>query len=1251
MSSVVHASVIAMGDLERMGRELKCPICWSLFDSAVSLTCNHHFCNSCIVKSMKSASACPVCKIPFTRREVRPAPHMDNLVHIYKNMEVASGINIFVTQNVSQAKLSDVEKQCDGNADFGKVEAGGSHKGHVQEKKTRKIKKAKKTVQVNMESSGSGLPKPSFPAKKRVLVPQNILSETPMKNLKLGDCLSEINKEKGVENVPLIGSEMPLQSEKSVPVLSPFFWLREEKDGEKSSQPTDEDQFIDGSTPTPPSFSDLRDSDDENTSNVAPFDERQNQISVNLFDSEMFEWTQRPCSPELFSSPSKMQVMDTYEDDEDQDELVAASQELDANLPSTDADNMKFENPEGNKTADALPPNVSPLIRSSVDINGQIKSRKRGRKAREKIRHEQIVEPKNSIDGMHVDGHVSLEVTQERAMDYKPKSCNLGKASRRGKKVCFNTSSVPTSTSACTVPDTSGVLSIDEMEMVAISCISPSKQENEKHCPQEIAGKSQKIISGKQIKSRKRGRKARAKISHEQIVEPKNSIDGMHVDGHVSLEVTQERALDYKPKSCNLGKASRRGKKVCFNTSSVPTSTSACTVPDTSGVLSIDEMEMVAISCISPSKQENEKHCPQEIAGKSQKIISGKQIKSRKRGRKARAKISHEQIVEPKNSIDGMHVDGHVSLEVTQERALDYKPKSCNMGKASRRGKKVCFNTSSVPTSSSACTVPDSSGVLSIDETEMVANSRISPSKQENEKHCPLEIAGKSQKIISGKQNMDPTEEFAGSDSSPFSLQTDSNVNTSKSKQSKNIFTRKSISGSKKLRNTERSKLFAECTSITKKAEEILRNESFHHCPHVSDLNDTSKEKHRSLTDKTVLRKCESHVKKYQCFFCLSSEESEVSGPMLHYHDGKPVPADYEGGFKVTHCHRNCTEWAPNVYFDGENAINLEAEISRSRRIKCSFCGLKGAALGCYEKSCRRSFHVPCAKWTSLCRWDTQNFVMLCPLHESSMLPCEDSGSQKRSKKGQGRDGKNHGPSLDTISQTRADHRSYKKIVLCCSALSVQEKDIVSKFESVSKVTVLKNWDSSVTHVIASTDENGACRRTLKVLLGILEGKWILNVEWIKACMKEMNPVGEERYEINVDIHGIRDGPRLGRLRVLNKQPKLFYGYKFYFMGDFIPSYKVYLQQLVVAAGGIILHRKPVSCDQNSMLSDTHSYQNFIVYSLELPDECKTSEMDTICRQRCHDAEVVASSTGSKVVTNTWILNSIAACKLQCLAQ
>lgn len=54
---------------------------------------------------------------------------------------------------------------------------------------------------------------------------------------------------------------------------------------------------------------------------------------------------------------------------------------------------------------------------------------------------------------------------------------------------------------------------------------------------------------------------------------------------------------------------------------------------------------------------------------------------------------------------------------------------------------------------------------------------------------------------------------------------------------------------------------------------------------------------------------------------------------------------------------------------------------------------------------------------------------------------------------------------------------------------------IISEFQNLSEVKVLKNLDPTVTHVIASTDENGACKRTLKFLMGILEGKWILTIE------------------------------------------------------------------------------------------------------------------------------------------------------------
>ncbi|XP_073148211.1 uncharacterized protein [Henckelia pumila] len=51
---------------------------------------------------------------------------------------------------------------------------------------------------------------------------------------------------------------------------------------------------------------------------------------------------------------------------------------------------------------------------------------------------------------------------------------------------------------------------------------------------------------------------------------------------------------------------------------------------------------------------------------------------------------------------------------------------------------------------------------------------------------------------------------------------------------------------------------------------------------------------------------------------------------------------------------------------------------------------------------------------------------------------------------------------------------------------------------------------------------------------GVLEGKWILSIEWIKACLNAKEFVEEQHYEITCDIHGIREGPKIGRLRLLN---------------------------------------------------------------------------------------------------------------------
>ena len=48
------------------------------------------------------------------------------------------------------------------------------------------------------------------------------------------------------------------------------------------------------------------------------------------------------------------------------------------------------------------------------------------------------------------------------------------------------------------------------------------------------------------------------------------------------------------------------------------------------------------------------------------------------------------------------------------------------------------------------------------------------------------------------------------------------------------------------------------------------------------------------------------------------------------------------------------------------------------------------------------------------------------------------------------------------------------------------------KFANLCGVTVTKYWNPNVTHVIAAADANGACTMTLKVLITILNGRWIL---------------------------------------------------------------------------------------------------------------------------------------------------------------
>lgn len=104
------------------------------------------------------------------------------------------------------------------------------------------------------------------------------------------------------------------------------------------------------------------------------------------------------------------------------------------------------------------------------------------------------------------------------------------------------------------------------------------------------------------------------------------------------------------------------------------------------------------------------------------------------------------------------------------------------------------------------------------------------------------------------------------------------------------------------------------------------------------------------------------------------------------------------------------------------------------------------------------------------------------------------------------------------------------------------------------------------------------------------------------------------------------------------QESKLFSGFKFYFTGDFAASYKGYLHDIIIAAGGTVLHRKPIPVNNE---------HQFLIYSIELPDKLKAKEQNQILSQRKSNAETLANSCGAVAVSNSWILNSIAASKVQ----
>lgn len=167
-----------------------------------------------------------------------------------------------------------------------------------------------------------------------------------------------------------------------------------------------------------------------------------------------------------------------------------------------------------------------------------------------------------------------------------------------------------------------------------------------------------------------------------------------------------------------------------------------------------------------------------------------------------------------------------------------------------------------------------------------------------------------------------------------------------------------------------------------------------------------------------------------------------------------------------------------------------------------------------------------------------------------------------------------------TTSKTSevVDVLEYQQPCLLHTALSREQKILLQKCATIIQGKVVEDFCPEVTHIVTSCNKDGMCARTFKYMHGVVNGKWIVNFEWVNMCLEFCHKVCEEAFEIpgssqNIESHAAEKG----RINRKNQLPKLFDGYQFYFYGNFeYPTpHKEDLIELVKSGGGQILTREP----------------------------------------------------------------------------
>ncbi|KAL2719118.1 GRIP and coiled-coil domain-containing protein PFC0235w-like isoform X1 [Vespula squamosa] len=181
---------------------------------------------------------------------------------------------------------------------------------------------------------------------------------------------------------------------------------------------------------------------------------------------------------------------------------------------------------------------------------------------------------------------------------------------------------------------------------------------------------------------------------------------------------------------------------------------------------------------------------------------------------------------------------------------------------------------------------------------------------------------------------------------------------------------------------------------------------------------------------------------------------------------------------------------------------------------------------------------------------------------------CERSNSLNENKKCL-KSNSNSNEDTTRTTEMKCQNRWNDKRELCFvwSSLAINQIESIKKLASMVGAKWTQNFNSTVTHVIVSTnDANNAATKTLKFLQGIAYRKFVVGFKWVADCLKEGTLINEEPYEA-VDCYTLEAGPRKSRLR----QNNLFDGFTFLCIEPFQNITVTQFQDLLKAMGATIV--------------------------------------------------------------------------------